>query len=130
MFLKENRIHPEQVQDFYPTPGTISTCMFYTGLDPATLEPVYVAKDPAEKAMQRVLLQYYKPENRRRVIEALIKAGRRDLIGHGEGKLVPPDAQYTREQNTAKRIEKDKRSGPNRRGNNRTQKDRYSKKRR
>ena len=98
VFLKENKIHPEQVQDFYPTPGTISTCMFYTGLDPYTLEPVYVAKDPSEKAMQRVLLQYYKPENQRKVIEALIKAGRRDLIGHGEGKLVAPDAQYAREQ--------------------------------
>lgn len=78
MFLKENHIHPEQVQDFYPTPGTLSTCMFYTGLDPYTLEPVYVAKKPEEKAMQRVLLQYYKPENQRRVIEALCKAGRED----------------------------------------------------
>lgn len=111
MFLKENKIHPEQVQDFYPTPGTISTCMFYTGLDPYTLEPVYVAKDPAEKAMQRVLLQYYKPENRRRVIEALIKAGRRDLIGHGEGKLVMPDAQYTREQNLEQRNDRRKTQG-------------------
>ncbi|MCR5122594.1 MAG: YgiQ family radical SAM protein [Ruminococcus sp.] len=101
VFLKENKIHPEQVQDFYPTPGTISTCMFYTELDPYTLLPVYVAKNPSEKAMQRVLLQYYKPENQRKVIEALIKAGRRDLIGHGEGKLVPPDSQYTREQRSA-----------------------------
>ena len=98
LFLKENKIHPEQVQDFYPTPGTISTCMFYTELDPYTLEPVYVAKDPADKAMQRVLLQYFKPENQRRVIEALVKAGRRDLIGHGAGKLVQPDVRYTREQ--------------------------------
>ena len=98
LFLKENKIHPEQVQDFYPTPGTISTCMFYTELDPYTLEPVYVAKDPADKAMQRVLLQYFKPENQRRVIEALVKAGRRDLIGHGAGKLVQPDVKYTREQ--------------------------------
>ena len=125
MFLKENKIHPEQVQDFYPTPGTISTCMFYTGLDPYTLEPVYVAKDPQEKAMQRVLLQYYKPENRRRVIEALIKAGRRDLIGHGEGKLVVPDVQYTREQNTAKRSDKDKHGAPGGRKNDpRAQRDR------
>ena len=105
VFLKENKIHPEQVQDFYPTPGTISTCMFYTGLDPYTMEPVYVAKDPSEKAMQRVLLQYYKPENQRKVIEALIKAGRRDLIGHGEGKLVAPDAQYAREQREQKERE-------------------------
>ena len=98
VFLKENKIHPEQVQDFYPTPGTLSTCMFYTGLDPYTLEPVYVAKDPKEKAMQRVLLQYYKPENQRRVIEALEKAGRRDLIGQGAGKLVKPDTIYLKQQ--------------------------------
>ena len=98
MFLKENRIHPEQVQDFYPTPGTLSTCMFYTELDPYTLEPVYVAKNPQEKAMQRALLQYYKPENQRRIIEALIKAGRQDLIGHGQGKLVTPDREYMKFQ--------------------------------
>lgn len=98
MFLKQNKIHPEQVQDFYPTPGTLSTCMFYTGLDPYTLEPVYVAKDPAEKAMQRALLQYFKPENRSRIIKALCKAGRQDLIGHGAGKLVPPDAEYLKRQ--------------------------------
>ncbi len=131
VFLKENKIHPEQVQDFYPTPGTISTCMFYTGLDPYTLEPVYVAKDPSEKAMQRVLLQYYKPENRRKVIEALIKAGRRDLIGHGEGKLVPPDAQYTREQKENSHQDR-KRPGTTARANNNknshNKKDRYGKK--
>ena len=98
MFLKENHIHPEQVQDFYPTPGTLSTCMFYTGLDPYTLEPVYVAKKPEEKAMQRVLLQYYKPENQRKVIEALCKAGREDLIGNGAGKLVRPDSAYLKMQ--------------------------------
>ena len=98
LFLKENSIHPDQVQDFYPTPGTLSTCMFYTGLDPYTMQPVYIEKDPKRKAMQRVLLQYFKPENRRKVIEALIAAGREDLIGHGEGKLVPPDAEYMREK--------------------------------
>lgn len=98
MFLKENRIRPEQVQDFYPTPGTLSTCMFYTDLDPYTLEPVYIAKDPKEKAMQRALLQYYKPENQRKIIEALEKAGRRDLIGHGQGKLVAPDREYMKKQ--------------------------------
>ncbi|MBQ9374868.1 MAG: YgiQ family radical SAM protein [Ruminococcus sp.] len=98
MFLKENHIRPEQVQDFYPTPGTISTCMFYTGLDPYTLEPVYVAKEPKEKAMQRALLQYYKAENQHRIIEALERAGRRDLIGHGKGKLVAPDREYMKKQ--------------------------------
>ncbi|CDA72767.1 uPF0313 protein RUM_22170 [Ruminococcus sp. CAG:579] len=114
MFLKENHIHPEQVQDFYPTPGTLSTCMFYTGLDPYTLEPVYVAKKPEEKAMQRVLLQYYKPENQRRVIEALCKAGREDLIGNGAGKLVRPDSVYLKMQ----REKQAKRGERNARGRN------------
>ncbi|MCB6615512.1 YgiQ family radical SAM protein [Ruminococcus sp. 210702-SL.1.03] len=114
MFLKENHIHPEQVQDFYPTPGTLSTCMFYTGFDPYTLEPVYVAKKPEEKAMQRVLLQYYKPENQRRVIEALCKAGREDLIGNGAGKLVRPDSVYLKMQ----REKQAKRGERNARGRN------------
>ncbi|MGN0677575.1 MAG: YgiQ family radical SAM protein [Ruminococcus sp.] len=81
LFLRDNKIRPEQVQDFYPTPGTISTCMFYTGLDPYTMEKVYVPKTSEEKAMQRALLQYFKPQNREIVRKALIKAGRRDLIG-------------------------------------------------
>lgn len=89
-FLKEEGLHPEQVQDFYPTPGTVSTCMFYTGLDPFTMEKVYVPKTPREKAQQRALLQYYKPENRRVVIDALRKAGRSDLIGTGKNCLVAP----------------------------------------
>ena len=75
---------PEQVQDFYPTPGTISTCMYYTGIDPQTYKPVYVAKDPHEKAMQRALLQWARPEKRRLVIQALQAAGRTDLIGYGK----------------------------------------------
>lgn len=98
VFLKENNIHPEQVQDFYPTPGTISTCMFYTGLDPYTMKPVYVAKNPKEKAMQRVLLQYFMPKNQRRVIEALVAAGREDLIGTAKECLVKPDSEYLRMQ--------------------------------
>lgn len=117
MFLKENRIRPEQVQDFYPTPGTLSTCMFYTGLDPYTLEPVYIAKDPKEKAMQRALLQYYKPENQRKIIEALEKAGRRDLIGHGHGKLVAPDREYMKKQQDRQAVKvKGKKSGNNKYG--------------
>lgn len=102
VFLKENNIHPEQVQDFYPTPGTISTCMFYTGLDPYTLEPVYVARAPHDKAMQRALLQYFMPKNQRRVIEALEKAGRTDLIGHGKDCLVKPDLEYQKKQQQLK----------------------------
>ncbi len=91
LFLKKEGLHPEQVQDFYPTPGTVSTCMFYTGLDPATLEPVYVPRTPQEKAEQRALLQYYKPENRQLVLAALRKAGRQDLIGTAPHCLVAPD---------------------------------------
>ena len=91
LFLKRNKLHPEQVQDFYPTPGTVSTCMFYTGLDPYTLKEVYVPKTPAEKAQQRALLQYFKPENRQIVLSALKKAGRFDLIGTGPNCLAAPD---------------------------------------
>ena len=90
-FLKEEGIRPEQVQDFYPTPGTIATAMFYSGLDPYTLEPVYVPRTPKEKAEQRALLQYYKPENHAVIRAALIKAGRRDLIGSGPHCLVPAE---------------------------------------
>ena len=82
---------PEQVQDFYPTPGTISTCMYYTGINPWTMEPVYVARDPHEKAMQRALLQWSRPDKRRLVIQALTEAGRTDLIGYGKNCLVRPD---------------------------------------
>ncbi|MBO4894504.1 MAG: YgiQ family radical SAM protein [Clostridia bacterium] len=91
-FIKRENLHPEQVQDYYPTPGTISTCMYYTGLDPYTMEPVYVAKDPHEKAMQRALMQYFNPKNRALVEEALRKAGRQDLIGNSEKCLIKPSA--------------------------------------
>ena len=93
LFLKKEGLHPEQVQDFYPTPGTISTCMFYTGLDPYTEKPVFVPKTKEEKAEQRALLQYFRPENRQIVINALRRAGRTDLIGYGENCLIRPDAQ-------------------------------------
>ena len=81
---------PEQVQDFYPTPSTMSTCMFYTGVDPRPMEPVYIPRDPHEKAMQRALIQYRKPENYKLVKEALRKAGREDLIGYGPKCLIRP----------------------------------------
>ncbi len=87
-FLKKNHIKPEQVQDFYPTPGTISTCMFYTELDPYTMEPVYVAKTPHDKALQRALLQYYNPKNKQLCEEALKRAHRYDLIGGGRDCLI------------------------------------------
>lgn len=89
-YLRDNRIQPEQVQDFYPTPGTLATCMFYTGLDPRTMEKVYVPRSPEEKAMQRALLQYRRPENYELVYKALIKAGRKDLIGFGPKCLIRP----------------------------------------
>ena len=88
-FLKEEGIRPEQVQDFYPTPGTISTCMFWTGLNPYTMQPVYVPRTAKEKAEQRAMLQYFMPENHELIRQALIKAGRRDLIGSGAHCLVP-----------------------------------------
>ncbi len=81
LFLKQNKMRPEQVQDFYPTPGTISTCMYYTELDPYTLERVFVPKTPSQKAEQRALLQYFKPENKPIVLKALKDCGRIDLIG-------------------------------------------------
>ncbi len=89
-YLKAHHLSPDQVQDFYPTPSTISTTMYYTGLNPADLSTVYVAKDPHEKAMQRALIQYNRPENYELVKEALIKAKREDLIGFGENCLIPP----------------------------------------
>lgn len=99
-FLKKEKIHPEQVQDFYPTPGTISTCMYYTGLDPYTMEKVYVPTDPQEKAMQRALLQYFNPKNKELVLKALKKAKRFDLIGHGKNALVSDDTpQKNKESN-------------------------------
>ncbi len=88
LFCKKQNLHPKQVQDFYPTPGTVSTAMFYTELDPYTLEPVYVPKTEREKEMQRALLQYFIPENRQKVIKALTAAGRQDLIGSGKHCLV------------------------------------------
>ena len=82
---------PEQVQDFYPTPGTLATCMWYTGLDPRTMEPVFVPKTPHDKALQRALMQWRKPQNRKLVLEALHRTGREDLIGYGKHCLVRPD---------------------------------------
>ena len=89
-FLHKNGRTPEQVQDFYPTPGTLSTCMYYTGIDPRDMSPVYVARDPKDKAMQRALLQWSRPEKRALVVEALEEAGRTDLIGYGPECLLRP----------------------------------------
>lgn len=89
-YLRKIGYTPEQVQDFYPTPGTVSTCMYYTGLDPETMEPVYVAKNPHEKAMQRALMQFRRPENYELVKEALLREHRQDLIGFGPECLIGP----------------------------------------
>lgn len=91
LYLKEQGLNPEQVQDFYPTPGTASTVMYYTGINPLDNKRVYVPNDYREKLMQRALLQYKKPENRNLVREALTKAGREDLIGFDGKCLVKPD---------------------------------------
>ena len=89
-FLRDLGYMPEQVQDFYPTPSTISTCMYYTGVDPRTMQPIYVAVNPHEKAMQRALIQYRNPKNYDLVYEALVKAGRTDLIGFDKKCLIRP----------------------------------------
>ena len=89
-YLRDIHHQPEQVQDFYPTPGTLSTAMYYTGLDPRDMSEVYVPRDPHEKAMQRALMQYRNPKNYDLVYEALIKAKRQDLIGTGPKCLIKP----------------------------------------
>ncbi len=89
-YLRDLGYMPEQVQDFYPTPSTISTCMYYTGLDPRDMKPVYVPKTPHEKAMQRALIQYRNPKNYDLVHEALVRAGRQDLIGFDKKCLIRP----------------------------------------
>ena len=96
-YLRDLGYMPEQVQDFYPTPSTISTCMYYTGLDPRTMKEVYVPKSPHEKAMQRALIQYRNPKNYDLVVEALKKADRMDLIGFDKKCLVRP-RQFSKEK--------------------------------
>lgn len=94
---------PEQVQDFYPTPSTISTCMYYTGVDPRTMKKIYTPQNPHEKAMQRALIQYRRPENYDLVKEALLKCGRKDLIGFDKKCLIPPRKMTNNEKATDKR---------------------------
>ncbi|MEA4928268.1 MAG: YgiQ family radical SAM protein [Candidatus Limiplasma sp.] len=93
-YLRDTGHQPEQVQDFYPTPGTLSTCMYYTGLDPRTLKPIYVPKTAHEKAMQRALMQWRNPVNHPLIREALRLTGREDLIGYGPACLVRPDGPH------------------------------------
>ena len=108
-YLRDINHQPEQVQDFYPTPGTLSTCMFYTGMDPRTGKSVYVPRTPQEKAMQRALLQFRRPQNFPLVREALRQAGREDLIGTGRNCLVPPEGVKTAAEYAQIRREKKER---------------------
>ncbi|MDA8441940.1 MAG: YgiQ family radical SAM protein, partial [Peptococcaceae bacterium] len=100
-YIRDIGYNPEQVQDFIPTPGTLSTCMYYTGLDPRSMEKVYVPKDYHEKAMQRALLQYRNPKNYALVLEALHKASREDLVGFGPKCLIRPRTRATVQGNGA-----------------------------
>ncbi len=109
-FIRDEKLHPEQVQDYYPTPGTISTAMYYTELDPYTLEKVFVAKTPHDKALQRALMQYFNPKNYELVYEALKKAGRSDLIGTNSKCLIKPKQGYNAINNKINKYDK-KRKG-------------------
>jgi len=117
-WLHETGRQPEQVQDFYPTPGTLSTCMYYTGLDPRTLKPVYVPKSREEKELQRALLQWKRPEKRSLVLKALHKAGRADLIGYGSRCLIRPNrapdaaAKKPKEEPVGRKGQKARKPGP------------------
>lgn len=108
-YVRDMGYNPEQIQDFYPTPGTLSTCMYYTGVDPRTMKPVYVPKSPEEKEMQRALIQYRNPKNYELIYKALIKAGRKDLIGYDERCLIkPPARQGKQHDRKPERERKDK----------------------
>lgn len=100
LYLKRHHMRPQQVQDFYPTPGTVSTAMFYTGIDPISGKEVYVAKTPEDKAMQRALLQFSVPQNYGLVYKALVKAGREDLIGFSKDCLIKPRRNENVSKNT------------------------------
>lgn len=116
-YLKKTGHRPQQVQDFYPTPGTVSTCMYHTGLDPRTMQPVFVPKSPQEKAMQRALMQYFLPANFNTVRKALRLADREDLIGTGKNALVPPERTGNAPKNPPKKGKQAKKAVDKRRRN-------------
>lgn len=129
-YLRDTHYQPEQVQDFYPTPGTLSTTMFYTEIDPLTMKPVYVPKSKTEKAMQRALLQYRAPRNYDLVYNALVEAGREDLIGYGHRCLIKPreDRYYgnrygSNKQKSSKTENKKDKNGKNRNNRDRNNRD-------
>ncbi|MBQ8717856.1 MAG: DUF3362 domain-containing protein, partial [Clostridia bacterium] len=109
LYTKRIGLNPEQVQDFYPTPGTASTVMYYTGLDPFSMKEIYTPTDYREKQLQRALLQYRKPQMHSMVREALRKCGREDLIGNGKDCLVRPAGQV--HTNAPRGANQDKRGG-------------------
>ncbi len=113
LYLRDMGYNPEQVQDFYPTPGTLSTCMYHTGLDPRTMEEVYVPKSPHEKAMQRALIQYRNPKNYKLVYEALEQAGRLDLVGYDSKCLIKPRQGDARAIKIAQEAKKQAHPKPN-----------------
>lgn len=117
LYLKKGGYAPEQVQDFYPTPGTVSTCIYYTGIDPLTESKVRVTTDYHEKQMQRALLQWGRPENAQLVCEALTLCKREDLIGYGEGKLIPPPHRKAVKRNEGPAKSKENRSFGNKKKN-------------
>ncbi|MCM4098018.1 YgiQ family radical SAM protein [Clostridioides difficile] len=133
-YLRDTHYQPEQVQDFYPTPGTLSTTMFYTGIDPLTMKPVYVPKSKRDKAMQRALLQYRAPRNYDLVYSALVEAGREDLIGFGHRCLIKPknEKPYFNRNNSKKNVSKgtnkNKKTNTNNRSNKNQQKSSTKKK--
>lgn len=133
-YLRDTHYQPEQVQDFYPTPGTLSTTMFYTGIDPLTMQPVYIPKSKRDKAMQRALLQYRAPRNYDLVYSALVEAGREDLIGFGHRCLIKPKDEkpyFNRnnsKKNASKGANKNKRGNTNNRTNKNQQKSSTKKK--
>ncbi|MGL4656783.1 MAG: YgiQ family radical SAM protein [Sarcina sp.] len=118
-YLRDIGYQPEQVQDFYPTPGTLSTTMFYTGLDPITMEEVYIPRTKEEKAMQRALLQFSNPKNYNIIYDALVRAGREDLIGNGEKCLIKSKEDRYRERHGLARK-------PKSHGKNATERRKYS----
>ena len=107
-YLRDLGYMPEQVQDFYPTPSTMSTVMYYTGIDPNTMQPVYVCHNPHEKAMQRALIQYRNPKNYELVKEALHLAGREDLIGFDKKCLIRPRKLAADAEDASSRYKKNK----------------------
>lgn len=105
-YVRDLGFTPEQVQDFYPTPSTLSTCMYYTGIHPLTGEKVYVPRNPHEKAIQRALMQYKNPENRELVLEGLKMAGRMDLVGYGPKCLIRPIREHSKNTSSESRSDK------------------------